>query len=220
MKCLCITVFLGALASGMPAATVYVSSQTTQVLQSGDSLAFLFTDSSYARFASGMGMAAYPSQIFFDLISAPVGAAGQFTVELESEDGSDSSLFPGSAQWTSGVVATSEYSGTASVLADCLTLSSTLSQQIFAGSDAELILTYTGPDVTVGLPGYSLKNDLSISLTGGPLSIGAMDYSVTLDAGASSASAAPEPESGGLLLALGMLLCAISVVLKRFGRSQ
>jgi hypothetical protein len=219
MRCLCISVFLGVLASSTSAATVDVSMQTTQALQSGDSLAFLFTDASYARLALSMGMSPYPSQIFFDLMSAPVGAAGQFTVELESEDGSASAPFPGPVQWTSGVVMTSEYSGSASVLTDSLTLSSALSQQIFATPDADLILTYTGPDITVGLPPYSLKNDLYVSLTGGPLTIGAMVDGVTLDE-ADPASAAPEPNSAALTFGAGMLLCAISLVLKRFGRSQ
>jgi len=206
---------LWALAAGAQAATIDVSLQTSQVLQSGDSLAFLFTDSSFAQFASGMGLAAYPSQIFFNLISSPVGSAGQFTVELESENGSASSMFPGPVEWTSGVVQTSVYSGTASVLTDSLTLTNTLSQGIFAGSEAELILTYTGPGVTVGLTGNSLKRDLTISLMGGPLSIGAMDYDVTLDQGA--ASAAPEPDSA-LIFAVGMSLCAVSFALKRFRR--
>jgi hypothetical protein len=227
MRSLCITIFLGALVSGMQAETVDVSMRTAQLLQSGDALTFLFTDASYAQLALGMGMAPYPSQIFFDLISAPVGAAGQFTVELESQDKSAGALFPGPVQWTSGVVATSGYSGPASVLTDSLALSSMLSQQIFADSHAELIFTYTGPDVTVGLPGYSLKDDLSISLTGGPLSIGAMDYDVTLSNGLGGATApsgpnstAPEPNSAALTFGAGMLLCAISLALKRFGRPE
>jgi hypothetical protein len=204
----------------MPAATIVVSSQPAEVLQTGDSLAFFFTDSSYAKFATSMGMGAYPSQIFFDLVSAPDAPAGQFTVALESVDGSSSSMFPGLVEWTSGMVETSEYYGTASVLQDSLTLSSTLSQEIFAGSEAELILSYTGPDVTVGLPGYSLEQDLTISLAGGPLSIGAMEYGVTLDDGADPPATAPEPGSAALVFGVGMSLCAISLVLKRFGRSR
>lgn len=220
MRCLCIVVVLGALAAGMPAATVDVSLQTTQVLQSGDSLAFLFSDSSFARLASSIGSTPDPSQIFFNLCSAPVSPTGQFTVEVESLNDSASYASSAPVEWSSGVANNSEYSGPVSVLTDSLTLSSTLSQKIFAGSYAELILTYTGPDVTVGLAGYALKNDLSISLAGGPISIGAMDYSVTLDDGSTSASAAPEPNSGALLLAVGTLLCAISLALKRWGRSQ
>jgi hypothetical protein len=213
---------LWALAARLPATTIDVSMQTTQTLQSGDSLEFLFMDSSYAQHASAMGMAASPSQIFFNLISAPLGAfqftTGQFTAGVESADGSASALFPGLAGWTSGLVQTSEYDGPASVLMGSLTLSSTLSQQIFAGPEAELTLTYAGPDVTLGLPGYSLKNDLRITLAGGGLSVGAMDYGVTMSSG--EGVAAPEPDPVAMLVATGLLLCAASGALRRLVRPR
>ena len=220
MRFLCRAVVLWALVARMQAATIDVTSLNTQELESGDSLAFLFTDSSYAKFASGMGISTDPSQIFFDLTSAPVGSAGQFTVAVESGDGSASSVSPVPVDWSIGVVETSEYGGPASVITDRLTLSSPLSQAIFAGSWAELILTYTGPDVTVGLPGYSLKNDLTISLVGGSLSMGALDYGVALNDGLDAASVVPEPDSGMLLVAAGLLLCAISLAIRRFGISR
>jgi len=179
------------------------------MLQSGDSLEFLFSDSSYALHSSALGISTSPSQIFFNLASLPVPSGGQFTAEVESVDGSVSALFPGPVGWTSGAVQTSGYNGPASVLMNSLTLSSTLSQELFAGSEAELILTYMGPNVTVGLPGDSLKQDLTISLAGGPLSIGAMDYDVTLSTGNSA-----------MLFAAGALLCLVSGALKRFGRPR
>jgi hypothetical protein len=203
------------LAAQLPATTIDVSSQATQLLQSGDSLTFLFTDSSYALHASATGMASSPSQIFFNLISAPVGSAGQFTAGVESADGSASALFPGPLGWTSGVVQTSGYYGPASVVVGSLMLSSALSQEIFAGSEAELTLTYAGPDVTVGLPGYSLENDLTISLAGASLSVGAMDYGVALSSG--QGVTVPEPNPVAMLVATGVLLCVVSGALKRFG---
>jgi hypothetical protein len=208
---------LWTLAAGLPASTIDVSLQPTLLLQSGDSLTFVFTDTGYVRDASAMGMAPSPSQIFFSLISAPFGSAGLFTAGVESADGPASAMFPGPLRWTSGMVQTSEYDGPASVLMGNLTLSSTLSQQIFAGSEAELTLTYAGPDVTVGLPGYSLKDDLRISLAGGDISVGAMDYSVTLSNGG---AAAPEPQPVAMLVATGALLCALSGALKRFVRHR
>jgi hypothetical protein len=214
MRFLRITIALCALAVGMPAAAIDVSSQTTLMLQSGDALGFLFTDSSFARFASGLGMSPYPSEIFFNLMSAPVGAPGQFTIELQSVDGSVSSAIAGPVEWTTGMVQTAQYSGSASVLMDNLTLANTLSQGIFAGSDAELVLTYAGPDITVGLPGYTLEHDLSVTLAGGPLTIGAMNYGVTLDN-----TTAPEPEAA-LTFGAGLLLCAISFAMKRYRRSR
>jgi hypothetical protein len=208
-----------ALAAALSAKTIDVSSQTTQELQSGDSLVFLFADTSYAQRASSMGMASSPLEIFFNLISTPIGSAGQFTATLESMDGSASALFPGPITWSNGVAQTSGYSGQASVLSDNVTLSSALSREIFAGSEAELALTYMGPDVTVGLPGYSLQHDLTISLAGGPLSIGAMNYAVALVSRVPVAQA-PEPNSAVMVIAAGLLMCAISLALKRFATSS
>jgi hypothetical protein len=212
--------FVGlALAAALSAKTIDVSSQTTQELQSGDSLVFLFADTSYAQRASSMGMASSPLQIFFNLISAPIASAGQFTAALKSMDGSDSAPFPGSLTWSNGVVQTSGYSGQASVLSDSLTLSSALSREIFAGSEAELALTYTGPDITVGLPGHSLQHDLTVSLAGGPLSIGAVNSAVSLVRRV-PVVATPEPGTAALVFAAGLLMCAVSLALKRFARSS
>jgi hypothetical protein len=207
---------LWALAARLPATTIDVSLQPSQLLQSGDSLTFLFTDTSYAQHAAAMGMATSPSQIFFNLISAPVGSAGQFTAGVESADGSASDVFPELLGWTSGMVQLSGYDGAASVVMGSVTLSTTLSQQIFAGSEAELTLTYAGPDVTVGLPGYSLKNDVTITLAGGGLSVGAMDYGVTLTS--DEGVIAPEPDPVAMLITTGVLLCAASGAIKRFAR--
>jgi hypothetical protein len=135
---------------------------------------------------------------------------------VESADGSASAMFPGTEGWTSGMVRLSGYDGAASVLMDSLTLSTTLSQLIFAGSEAELTLTYAGPDVTVGLPGYSLKNDVTITLAGGDLSVGAMDYGVTLTS--DEGVIAPEPDPVAMLVSTGVLLCAASGMIKRFAR--
>jgi hypothetical protein len=206
---------LWALAAGLSAAPIVVSLQSALLLQSGDSLTFLFSDSSYARQASTMGIATSPSQIFFNLISAPVDSAGQFTAEVESADGSVSALFSGPLGWVSSVVQMSGYDGQASVLMGNLMLSSTLSQELFAESQAELTLTYAGPDVTVGLPGYSLENDLTISLASVSLSVGAMNYGVTLSSG--QGVIVPEPNGVAMLFATGVLLCAVSGALKRFG---
>jgi hypothetical protein len=207
---------LWAVAAGLRATTIDVSSQPAQLLQSGDSLTFLFSDSSYAQHATSLALAASPSQIFFNLYSVPLDSAGQFTAAVESADGSVSVLFPGPVQWTSGMVQTSGYDGAASVLVGSLMLSSALSQEIFAGTEAELTLLYVGPDITVGLPGYALRNDLTISLAGEGTSVGAMDYGVTLSSG--EAIVAPEPHPAAMLVATGVLLCALSGALKRFGR--
>jgi hypothetical protein len=209
---------LWTLAAGLRATTIDVSSQPAQLLQSGDSLEFLFTDNSYLQHASAMGIAGFPSQIFFNFISAPVDSAGQFTVAVESVDGSASAMFPEPVEWASGAVQRSGYDGAASILMGSLMLSSELSQQVFAGSEAELTLTYEGPDITLGLPGYALGNDLIVSLAGGSLSVGAMNYGVTLSR--DEGVVAPEPDPVAMLVTTGLLLCLVSGALKRFGRQQ
>jgi hypothetical protein len=209
---------LWALSPGLSATPIDVSLQPAVLLQSGDSLTFLFSDSSYAQHASAMGLATSPSQIFFNLISVPVDSAGEFTAAVESADGSASALFPGPLAWTSGTVQTSGYDGPGSILMGSLMLSSTLSQELFAESEAELTLTYEGPDVTVSLPGYSLENDLTISLASTSLSVGAMNYSVTLDSG--GGVTAPEPDPVVMLVTTGVLLCVVSGALKRFGKPR
>jgi hypothetical protein len=218
MRFVYIAIGLWTLAAGLRATTIDVSSQPAQLLQSGDSLEFLFSDNSYAQHASATGIAGSPTQIFFNFISVPVDSAGQFTATVESVDGSASAMFPGPVEWIGGAVQRSGYDGAASVLMGSLMLSSELSQQIFAGSEAELRLTYQGPDITVGLPGYALKNDLIVSLAGGSFSVGAMNYGVTLsrDLGI----VAPEPDPVTMLVTTGLLLCLVSGALKRFARRQ
>lgn len=207
-----------ALATGLAAATIDVSSETTQLLQSGNSLSFLFTDGSYVQYALTLGLAPSPMQIFFNLSSSPDGSTGHFTAEVASADGSVSAVFPGPIGWSSGVVQSSEYSGLASVVSDSLTLSSALSQEIFATSGAELTLIYTGPDVMIGFPGDSLKNEFTISLASGPISVGVQDYEVTLtsDGGVTT----PEPNSVPMLVIAGVLLYAVSGLRKRSACSR
>ena len=226
------------LAGSLWGGTIDVSSQSTQTLQNGDSLEFLFSSSSYANYAAGMGMSAYPGMINFMFASMPGNVTGQFAAEIESADATVSAVFPGSIGWTSGYAQSSGYSGPISGLMDTLSLSSPLSQALFAGSEAELILTYAGPDITVGVQGRSLRQDLTVSLSGGPLSMGGMVYSAALNNGGATTggalmgraltagpltggaltggTAAAEPESGALLMMAGVGMCVFAAALKRF----
>ncbi|MCX6632878.1 MAG: hypothetical protein NTW28_35215, partial [Candidatus Solibacter sp.] len=86
-----------------------------------------------------------------------------------------------------------------------------------------------GPEVTVGLAPYLMRQDLFASLTGGPLSVGAIPGWVELERqefgarlmnsrGAMSFAAdseVPEPGTGALFLGGGVLLCGLSLVLAR-----
>ena len=114
-------------------------------MRSGDSLQFLFSARSYATYAAGMGMPAYPGTVDFTFAVAPVTAPGQFSVSLESLDGSICADFPELVSWTGGYPQSSNYSGPVSALVESLTLSGELSQALFSGGMAELVLTYSAP---------------------------------------------------------------------------
>jgi len=210
-----------------------VSSKTTQLLQTGDSLAFLFSDSSYVTYATGMGMPAYPGSVSFTFASSPLSVPGQFTAKLESVDGTVYSAIPSPIDWSTGYAQSSAYSGSISDLVGSFTLSSAISQALFSNPEAELILTYSGPNVTVGMPGNNLEHDLMVSLSGGPLSIGGTVYSASFDgagggllasgfrsAAVTVSSAAPEPSSGLLFFAAGTAFCLLAGALKRFARRR
>jgi hypothetical protein len=186
------------------------------MLQDGDSLEFLFS-SSFANYAAGMGMPPYPRVVTFMFASMPVNMTGQFTAEIESAGGTALAAFPGSIGWTSGYAQNSGYSGPISALMDAISFSSPVSQAIFAGSEAELILTYTGPDVTVGVQGRSLRQDLIVSLSGGALSMSGMVYSEALGhiRITTGRTAAAEPDSAALLVMAEASMCALAAALKR-----
>ncbi len=203
------------LASCLSAGTIDVTSQSSELLQSSDFLEFLFSGRSYAICASGMGMSPYPDSIDFTFASMPVSVAGQFTATLESADGTVVAEFPDALSWSGGYASNSGYSGPVSAVVGSLALSDTLSQAIFSNSEAELILTYTGPDVEVGMQGNTFRQDLAVSLSGGPLSIGGMVYSVAFD----PPSVAAEPNSSVLILA-GGVLCLVAGALKRIRRAD
>lgn len=170
-----------------------------------------------------------PGYLSFVFVSAAGSDRGAFTAELESPDGDFSAPFPAPIDWTGGYMQNSSYSGGVSALAGSLTLSSSLSRELFSDSEAELVLTYTGPDIAIGRPGATLRQDLTISLAGGPLSTGAMVYGVDLDTPNAPAPAvfrtfavvasAPEPEPA-MLLGAGAVFCALAGALKRFRKAR
>jgi hypothetical protein len=212
-----------ALASCLSASTIDVTSQSSQVLHSGDSLDFLFSSRSYVICATEMEMSPYPGSIDFTFASAPVSAPGQFTATLESADGTVASEFPNPVSWTSGYASNSGYSGPVSAVVGSLALSNALSQALFSDSEAELVLTYTGSNVNIGVQGNTLRQDLAVSIFGGPLSIGGTVDSVALDEGgaivrsSNEGPAVAEPNAIVLLLAGGGL-CLVAGALKHFAR--
>lgn len=209
------------MACTLSAVTIDVSSQSFQTLQSGNTLSFLFSDSSYSRLAGQLGISPYPAQIDFLFLSTSPISSGDFTANLESLDGSASIAIPGAFEWQTSYVSFWQYAGPVSSVSGLLSLSPADSQAIFENNYAQLVLTYTGEPVTVGLGGYALPNAMFVSESGGPISgIGAMVYSATYDPPSPNvASVLPEPATLWQLCG-GAGFFFLAAGLKRLGRRR
>jgi hypothetical protein len=217
----------------MGATTIDVSSQTSAVVHTGDTLVFQLLSWNFAVDATAFGMPENPTEVNFALVSAPAGGAGEFSATLESADRSVSVAF-GDLTFGPGYFQGSGYAGEVSTLQGYLSLSQALSGEIFNGSAAFIVLRNEGPDVRLGLAPYVLRQDLYSSLSAGPLSVGALPGSVELEtranqarsmnlggtAGLAAGSQVPEPRSGGMLFGGGALLCVLSTLLARLSRGR
>jgi hypothetical protein len=218
-----------AVAACLRAGTIDVTSQSSQWLDNGHSPEFIFSSRSSANYASGLGISPYPGSIDFTFASLPVNGAGQFTAELESTDGTAAVWFPDALSRSSGYAHPSAYSSPVSAIASSLTLSNTISRAVSSNSEADLVLTYPGSDVDIGIQGDTLPQDRMLSLSGGPMGIGAMVYSVSFADGGdgeggfvrrkNQQQAVAEPNTGIILLAGGGL-CLIAGALKRIPRRR
>lgn len=205
---------LAAILSVLPlaAGTIDASSQALASLDTGDELSFTVPSWNFGIDAANFGLPEYPTSVEFEFVSDSADLLAQVEVVLESGDGSVSVSFGAPLSFVPAIFAGSGHSGAASVLQGSLHLSQTLSQQLFGGSPALLILLDTGPALTVGLPPYTLQQDLNVSLGGGGLSVGAPLGGVALVETSDPLDPpdAPEPGSGLLLLGGGALLWALS----------
>ena len=203
------------------AGTINVSAQVAALLDTGDALSFTVPSSNFGIDARSYGLPEYPTAVEFTFVSDPVASPAQFEVVLESGDDSVSAVFGTMLSFAPGTFHGTRYNGSVSVLEGSLQLSETLSQQLFGGSAAVLVLLNTGPALTVGLPPYTLRQDMNVSLGGGGLSVGAQLGGVSLveapplggfapmDSG-SDPTSTPEPYSGVLLAGGGALLWALA----------
>lgn len=190
-------------ATPLGAGTVEASHAATALLGPGDSLVFGIPSWNYTAQAARFGSPMNPTGVSFMLISAPSDVPALFEAELQTADGSFSLTFGTPLSFSPGYLSSSSYSGTVSTLGASFHLSAQESQRIFDGSGAELALRNLGPAVLLGLPPNTFQQDLFVSLSGGPLSVGALHGAVLQE----TAAAAPEPHSGAFLLAGGVLLC-------------
>ena len=158
----------------LPAGTIFdVSSNTSTLISSGDTLSFQVLSGNFAGTALSFGQSIYPDTVSFSLVTAAVVGAGTFAASLQSSGGDVSVALDHPIGFTPGIISKSGYSGAVSTLNGYLTLSPTLSERLFS-SLPELVLTYSGPDLTLGLDSYTLRQEMQVSLGGGPLAVGAL----------------------------------------------
>src|SRR5260370_20930507 len=83
------------------ATTIDVSTQTSTVVNTGDTLVFQLLSWNFAVDAAVFGMPASPTEVSFALGTAPLGGAGEFAATLESADRSVSVPFaePAASPW-------------------------------------------------------------------------------------------------------------------------
>ena len=214
-------------APGIGAATIDVSSAASTVVRTGDTLAFQLLTWNYGVNAAAVGLPQYPTAISFDLVSALLSVEGGFSATLESADRAVSVGF-GSLTFGPGFIQSSEYTGAVSTVQGYLQLSPLLSEALFSAGSAVIALHNDGPDVTLGLAPFVLRQDLYSSLSGGPLSVGPLPGPVNLESPDNGVvrplelgtDAVPEPRSGGLFLGGGALLCGLSIILARVSRGR
>jgi len=164
--CVLLPAIFPTLAGTIDPIPVNVSNGLTQQLNPEDKLMFTISDRSFAVNAAQRGLSVYPAQVTFQFVTALQTNTGDFTALLEATDGSLSVDFPGTISWLTGRMQSSGYTGAVSVLYGSMSLSSTLARELFAGSSAVLVLENQGESMDIGLPPYSLAQDLSVSFSG------------------------------------------------------
>jgi len=169
----------------------------------------------------------HPAEVNFALLSAAGTAGGEFAAALESEDRTVTADF-GNLGFGVGGFQGSAYTGEVATLQGYLHLGASMSESMFSGPSVAIVLRNLGSDVTLGLESYLLRQSMLVTLSGGGLSVGGIPGEVDLETPISLSRSGfgtrealfpppevPEPRSGGLLLAGGVLLCGLARVLAR-----
>jgi hypothetical protein len=204
------------LAASLPLAAnpINVTNQTTASLNTDDALFFTLATYGFAIDAAAFGLAPYPAVVSFSFVSSAPGPGGLFDAVLETPSGSVVAAFPDLLRFVPAQYQGAYYSGPVGEIEASLTLSPALSQQLFSGASAVLVLQNLGPTASVGLSSYSIPHDLTVSLSGGGLSTGAPVVEATLD-DPPAPPGVPEPGSGWLLAGGAALCWAAAATMKR-----
>jgi hypothetical protein len=180
--------------ASLPLAADTITSPQTLTLNTGDSLAFTFSESSYSANAERFGASTNPSGIRFAFTTASLEGWFDFEATLRSYDGATEILFDNEGV-ADGYFAGTYYRGAVSVASASTKLSAEEAAAIFARPAAVLSFQNTGAAVTLGLPPYSLAQDMLVSLSGslesgGDFSVGGQVTSVSLNRARASDSPA------------------------------
>jgi hypothetical protein len=207
-RCAC---FVLAAVLPLVAANIDVTGQNTVFLNTGESLLFTVPVANFVTDAHSLGVSSNPVSVTFQLLAAPSSGPTEFTVDLQSGDGSIDTGMSGPLSFAPGTLASSLYTGPVAALSWTFYLSSSLSARIFAGSSAVLFVRNDGMPVTLGLGPFTLQQDLYVTLAGSTFSVGALQGTVWLD----PPGEAPEPSSALLLAGSLAVLFPIALVRKR-----
>ena len=190
---------------------VDVSATGAQWLNPTDKLLFTVAASNYSQQAARWGLSSYPNRISFQFLSIPEPGPGEFTAWWQTPGGELLAAFPGTLSWSSGRIQSSAYTGPVSVLYGSLQLSAATAAALI-GNSAVLVLENEGGPVRVGLPPYTLGEDLFVGVSAGGFGTSAVVARVQyLD----PPPPVPEPPSGAMLALAGIMLCCASRVMNR-----
>jgi hypothetical protein len=212
MRQLLLTILLAMALRPLEGARIDVSSEDQVTFEQGSSLAFSIGIWNFARMAGDAGASPYPTQISFLLSALPPwsDSAYRFGVFLESPDGRVSTpLNQGTPLGlATGYRNSYGYTGPVSVIMGSIDLTPDLAGTLFSdraleprSDGAVLVIRNLGDNLEIGLPGYTLAQNFSASLSSsqGSLHVGAVTNRVL----ATSVSETPEPASFVLALAGG-----------------
>jgi len=215
----------------LQAGTIDVSSAQSVTVRTGESLSFELFTSSYAANAQRLDLPLNPVALQFALITAETDSTSQFAASLSSPDASTTIALESLLTFLPGYYSSAGYQGAVSTLKSQVQFDPQVSQDLFRAGVIRLRLTNLGGEVYFGLTPLRLSQDLYGSLSGGPLSVGAITGPVTLETLGTLRSAhgfavaavpvagAPEPATGGLAFAAGAVLVALSAQASRTSRT-
>jgi hypothetical protein len=187
----------------LTASPVNVAYQTSAAMNTDDALFFTLDTSTFAQAASNEGLPTLPGVVSFRFITGSPVPSGLWAALLETPSGSQIAVFPNFMEFETAQYLSADYSGLIGEINGSLPLSSAESQHL-GDLSVVLVLLNLGSTVTVGLPPYSIADDLTVSLSGGRVSTDAIVGGVTLADPAPPG--VPEPGSGWLFAA-GAALC-------------